>query len=87
MPPSRKKRRRHRGNRAFEDEANPEFQVALMADLLFVLLVFFMSITSVEVLRTEKGMDLPVAKASLDNKQKAHQIVINVGWTPGAHVG
>jgi biopolymer transport protein ExbD len=82
-----RKKRKRRANRAFEDDSNPEFQVAPMADLLFVLLVFFMSITSVEVLRTEKGIELPVAKDSLDNKQKAHQIVINVGWTAGSHVG
>ncbi len=84
---SRKKRRRPRLNRAHDDEMNPEFQVAPMADLLFVLLVFFMSITSVEVLRTQKGIELPVAKDSLENKQKAHQIVVNVGWSANTRAG
>ncbi|HEY8966664.1 MAG TPA: biopolymer transporter ExbD [Candidatus Methylacidiphilales bacterium] len=76
-----KKLRKRRVNRALVDDgAEPEFQVAPMADLLFVLLVFFMSITTVEVLRTDKNVKLPVAKDSKENKQKGHQIVINVRW-------
>ncbi len=76
-----KRKRKRRRTIAVESDPNPEFQVAPMADLLFVLLVFFMSITSVEVLRKEKGIDLPVAKDSQENKQKSHQIVVNVLWT------
>lgn len=76
-----------RTNKAFESEADPEFQVAPMADLLFVLLVFFMSITTTEVLRTDKAIDLPVAKDAMENKLKSSQVVVNVAWVPGARVG
>ncbi len=84
---AKKKRKKKRGNRAFEDDFNPEFQVAPMADLLFVLLVFFMSITTVEVLRTKAAVDLPVAKDSTKNKQKSHQAVLNVTWSQDTHSG
>lgn len=81
-----RKKRRRKGNRAFSDDYQPEFQVAPMADLLFVLLVFFMSITTVEVLRKE-NVDLPVAKDSKENKQKGHQVVVNVLWSANDRKG
>jgi biopolymer transport protein ExbD len=81
-----RKKRKRKGNRAFSDDFQPEFQVAPMADLLFVLLVFFMSITTVEVLRKE-NVDLPVAKDSTENKQKGHQVVVNVLWSANTHTG
>ncbi|SDT91290.1 biopolymer transport protein ExbD [Verrucomicrobium sp. GAS474] len=82
------KLRKKRVNRALQDDGGePEFQVAPMADLLFVLLVFFMSITTVEVLRTDKNVKLPVAKDSKENKQKGHQVVINVRWDIVAKTG
>ena len=81
-----RKRKKRKGNRAFADDFTPEFQVAPMADLLFVLLVFFMSITTVEVLRKE-NVDLPVAKDSKDNKEKGHQVVVNVLWSANDRKG
>src|ERR1700750_949706 len=81
-----RKKRKRKGNRAFSDDFQPEFQVAPMADLLFVLLVFFMSITTVEVLRKE-NVNLPVAKDSIENKQKSPQIVVNVLWDALKHDG
>ena len=43
-------------------EEDPEFQIAPMIDILLVLLVFFMSISSTEVLQKTEGINLPVAK-------------------------
>jgi biopolymer transport protein ExbD len=43
-------------------EEDPEFQIAPMIDILLVLLVFFMSITSTEVLAKNQEVNLPVAK-------------------------
>ena len=45
-------------------EEDPEFQIAPMIDILLVLLVFFMSISSTEVLQTNEAVKLPVAKDS-----------------------
>jgi biopolymer transport protein ExbD len=39
-------------------EGEPEFQVAPMIDVLLVLLIFFMSITSSQVLKVDKNISL-----------------------------
>src|SRR6476660_6367662 len=64
-------------------EEDPEFQIAPMIDILLVLLVFFMSISSTEVLQVRQEITLPVAK---DAKQKESttpdgQVIINVLWS------
>jgi len=43
-------------------EEDPEFQIAPMIDILLVLLVFFMSIATEQVLQVNKDVVLPVAK-------------------------
>jgi biopolymer transport protein ExbD len=62
-------------------EEDPEFQIAPMIDILLVLLVFFMSISSTEVLQVNQGVTLAVAK---DAKPAEHntkgQTIINVLW-------
>src|ERR1700749_5021285 len=62
-------------------EEDPEFQIAPMIDILLVLLVFFMSISSTEVLQVSKGVTLPVAKdAKPAEKNTKGQTIINVMW-------
>lgn len=69
-----------------EGEAEPEFQVAPMADVLFVLLVFFISITTTEVLKSERGLVLPEAIKAPEKDKKIHgQVVINVSWSAENH--
>jgi biopolymer transport protein ExbD len=52
-----------------------------MIDILLVLLVFFMSISSTEVLQVSKGVTLPVAKdAKPADKNTKGQTIINVMW-------
>lgn len=69
-------------------EEDPEFQIAPMIDVLLVLMVFFMSISSAEVLKNVKGIELPVAE---DAKAKEDQIpgeaVINVTWNRALNSG
>src|SRR3954462_10124338 len=67
--------------KAFPEE-EPEFQVAPMIDILLVLMTFFMSITSTEVLKTKTKLqiDLPVAKNSKAVEAPTPEIVINIGW-------
>ena len=43
------------------DGDEPEFQIAPMIDVLLVLLIFFMSITTLRVERMDKTVNLPVA--------------------------
>ena len=60
-------------------EIDPEFQIAPMIDILLVLLVFFMSISTTEVLKANKDVTLPVAKEAKDAKKTNEgQVIINV---------
>ncbi len=66
--------------RPVEPDADPEFQIAPMIDILLVLLVFFMSISSTEVLQSTEGIDLPVAKDAKDAKSNPGQIIVNIAY-------
>ncbi|HSI11069.1 MAG TPA: biopolymer transporter ExbD [Chthoniobacter sp.] len=62
-------------------EEDPEFQIAPMIDILLVLLVFFMSISSTEVLQVNKEVTLPVAKDAKEaDKDSKGQTIVNVMW-------
>jgi biopolymer transport protein ExbD len=65
-----------------EVEADPEFQIAPMIDILLVLLVFFMSISSTEVLQSNKDIRLPIAKEAKDAKENPGQIIVNLAYSP-----
>ncbi|MFZ4776306.1 MAG: ExbD/TolR family protein [Terrimicrobiaceae bacterium] len=68
--------------RKAEPEADPEFQIAPMIDILLVLLVFFMSISTTEVMQSNKEVVLPVAKEAKEAKDNPGQVIINVTYTP-----
>ncbi len=70
-------------------EEDPEFQIAPMIDILLVLLVFFMSIASTEVLQSNDQVKLPVAKDSKEKQKgvKNGQSIINVLWNPLNNAG
>jgi len=61
-------------------EGEPEFQVAPMVDVLLVLLVFFMLITSAQVLKVDKTITLPVAPDAQKADTKRSEVVINIRW-------
>ena len=65
-----------------DHEPDPEFQIAPMIDILLVLLVFFMSISSTEVLQSKKEIHLPIAKEAKEAKDNPGQVIINVTYTP-----
>lgn len=60
-------------------DGDPEFQIAPMIDVLLVLLVFFMSITSAQVSKVEK-MPLPVAPHALKRDMMRSEAIVNVKW-------
>jgi len=68
-------------------EEDPEFQIAPMIDILLVLLVFFMSISSTEVLASNKTISLPVAKDGKQPGKQPGQVIVNVAWVPMNDVG
>ena len=77
--PSRGKKKH---KRKAESEVDPEFQIAPMIDILLVLLVFFMSISTTEVLQSNQDVDLPVAKEAGESKPNPGQVIINVLFSP-----
>ena len=60
----------------------PEFQIAPMIDVLLVLLIFFMSITTAQVLKVDKSIVLPVSPSAKprDPEMSKHEMAINVRW-------
>jgi biopolymer transport protein ExbD len=74
--------KRQRKRKRIDEDGEPEFQVAPMVDVLLVLLLFFMSITSTEVLKKDKNLQLPDAKNAKrpEPGDKQHEITVNIGW-------
>src|SRR3954468_19961038 len=65
------------------ESGEPEFQVAPMIDVLLVILVFFMTITSAAVLKVDKTITLPVAPNALKKDNSRAEAVVNVSWDKG----
>jgi len=61
-------------------EGEPEFQIAPMIDVLLVLLIFFMSITTAQVLKVDKSIHLPIADNALKKDNTRSEAIINVRW-------
>ena len=64
------------------ESGEPEFQIAPMIDVLLVLLIFFMSITTAEVMKVDKNIVLPISPNAKkrDPQMSKHEIAINVSW-------
>ena len=61
--------------------SEPEFQVAPMIDVLLVLLIFFMSITTDQILKVDKSITLPLAPDAKQRKvDLQNQAVVNIDW-------
>jgi len=68
------------------ESGEPEFQVAPMIDVLLVILVFFMMITSAQVLKVDQTIKLPVAKHGEKKPEDVSEGYINVAWIGGKKV-
>lgn len=63
--------------------SDPEFQVAPMIDVLLVLLIFFMSITTDQVAKIDKSIVLPMApEAKKRDHDLKNEVIVNVDWDP-----
>ena len=60
-------------------EGEPEFQIAPMIDVLLVLLVFFMSITTSQVQKF-KPLPLPVAPNAIKRDMMRNEALVTVEW-------
>lgn len=61
-------------------DGEPEFQIAPMIDVLLVLLIFFMSITTTQVARVLQDINLPVAPNAAKKGDTKDESVLNVQW-------
>jgi biopolymer transport protein ExbD len=66
-------------------DGEPEFQVAPMIDVLLTILVFFMMITSAQVLKVDKTIKLPVARDAQKKDNQRAEAIVNVRWDPQMH--
>lgn len=62
------------------NSTDPEFQVAPMIDVLLVLLIFFMTITSAQVLKVDKKVKLPAAAAAMEREKHRDEAIVNIRW-------
>lgn len=68
-----------------EASTEPEFQVAPMIDVLLVLLIFFMSITTDQIMKVDRSIILPLAPdAKKRENDLQNQTIVNVDWEPAA---
>lgn len=63
-------------------DGEPEFQIAPMIDVLLVLLIFFMSITTAQVLKVDKSIKLPISSNALKKDTTRAEAIVNVRWDP-----
>lgn len=70
-------------------DGEPEFQIAPMIDVLLVLLVFFVMITSAEVLKVDKSIVLPVSPNAKQREPEMakHEYAVNLRYDPGTNKG
>ena len=70
-------------------DGEPEFQIAPMIDVLLVLLVFFVLITSAEVLKVDKNITLPVSPNAKQREPEMakHEMAVNLRFDPASNKG
>jgi biopolymer transport protein ExbD len=70
-------------------EGEPEFQIAPMIDVLLVLLVFFVMITSAEVLKVDKNLTLPVSPNAKKREPEMakHEMAVNLRYDASTNKG
>lgn len=61
-------------------DGEPEFQIAPMIDVLLVLLIFFMSITTTQVARVLQDINLPIAPNAVKKGDARDESILNVQW-------
>src|SRR3954453_19775304 len=64
------------------EQGEPEFQVAPMIDVLLTILIFFMTITSAQVLKVDKSIQLPIAKDAQKKDNSRAEALVNVRGVP-----
>ncbi len=69
---------RFTGNRQLQAEGKPNIQMAPLIDIVFLLLIFFMSASIFYQLESEMNITVPTAKKSKDMERSPGEIIINI---------
>jgi biopolymer transport protein ExbD len=64
------------------ESGEPDFQIAPMIDVLLVMLIFFMTITSAQVLRVDKNIKLPTGPHAQRKDNSRPEAIVNLRWEP-----
>ncbi|GAT33017.1 biopolymer transport protein ExbD [Terrimicrobium sacchariphilum] len=67
------------------ESGEPEFQIAPMVDVLLVILIFFMTITSAQVLKVDRNIKLPIAQNATKKENMRREAIVNVQWNAEKH--
>jgi biopolymer transport protein ExbD len=67
------------------EKGEPDFQIAPMVDVLLVILIFFMVITSAQVLNVDKTIKLPIAAEAAKKDDSRSEAIVNVRWDAAAN--
>ena len=73
-------RQRLRKQRRIPPDIEPVFQIAPMIDVLLMMLVFFMTISSAETLQRSHGITLPAVSSARAMRNAGAQITVNIAW-------
>jgi biopolymer transport protein ExbD len=73
--------------RSHQHDQELEFQIAPMIDVLLVILVFFITITSASVLRLNLKLQLPVASNAAKKVNTPNEILVNAVWEAKTSTG
>jgi biopolymer transport protein ExbD len=62
------------------ESGEPDFQIAPMIDVLLVMLVFFVAISTTQIDQVDTRVRVPVAPDSAERKPDPNQVLLNVIW-------
>jgi biopolymer transport protein ExbD len=70
-------------------DGEPEFQIAPMIDVLLVLLVFFVVVTSAQVLKVDKNLKLPISPSAKqrESEMAKHEMAVNLRFDAKSNKG
>ena len=71
-----------KANAFMNEMEDPDICIAAMADILFVLLTFFMAISSLDVMRATMEVALPDAISAREIKERNGWAYLHITWDP-----
>lgn len=66
-----------------ETESSTGIQMGPMMDCTFLLLLYFVSVSTIDTMRISKEVILPNAKAGIKEKDESGRFIVDVEWNEG----